>query len=42
MGDSDGHAACVKALNDQQPAYFGDSIDLVIAEQAIAADRWFH
>ncbi|PWN50881.1 Six-hairpin glycosidase [Violaceomyces palustris] len=40
LGDSQGHRSCVDALNQEEESYFGDSIDLVIAEQAMAAPYW--
>lgn len=41
LGDTDGHSQCVTALNHQEPGYFGDSIDVCIAEQAGHAHEWF-
>ncbi|WFD31199.1 hypothetical protein MSPP1_002233 [Malassezia sp. CBS 17886] len=40
LGDSSAHMAAVRALDDEESDYFGDSIDLVIAEQAVAAPQW--
>lgn len=40
LGDSQRHMAAVRALDDEEPEYFGDSIDLVIAEEAMAAPQW--
>ncbi|KAL4398996.1 O-glycosyl hydrolase [Malassezia pachydermatis] len=40
LGNSQGHMAAVRALDDEEPEYFGDSIDLVIAEEAMAAPSW--
>ncbi|KDN51401.1 glycoside hydrolase family 8 protein [Tilletiaria anomala UBC 951] len=34
LGDTSSFQQAVTALNDEEPSYFGDSIDLVIAEQA--------
>lgn len=40
LGDSKGQQAAVRALDDEESEYFGDSIDLVIAEEAMAAPYW--
>ena len=40
LGDARGQQAAIAALSDEEPEYFGDSIDLVIAEQAMAAPYW--
>lgn len=40
LGDSTSHMAAIRALDDEEPGYFGDSIDLLIAEQAMAAPTW--
>lgn len=40
LGDSSSHMAAIQALNDEEPEYFGDSIDLLVAEQAMAAPQW--
>lgn len=40
LGDSASHLAAIRALDDEDAGYFGDSIDLVIAEQAMAASTW--
>lgn len=40
LGDSNSHTTAVRALSDEEDEYFGDSIDLVIAEEAMAAPTW--
>lgn len=40
LGDSNSHMAAVHALDDEEDEYFGDSIDIVIAEEAVAASHW--
>lgn len=40
LGNSDGQQAAVRALDDEEDEYFGDTIDLVIAEEAMAAPTW--
>ncbi|WFD36946.1 hypothetical protein MCUN1_003838 [Malassezia cuniculi] len=40
LGDSASHLAAVRALDDEDAEYFGDSIDLVVAEEAMAASTW--
>lgn len=40
LGDSSSHMTAVRALDDEEADYFGDSIDLVIAEEAMAAPVW--
>lgn len=40
LGDADGHRQCVGALDSQGDSYFGDTIDLLIAEQASHAREW--
>ena len=40
LGDSSSHLAAIRAMDDEEPGYFGDSIDLVIAEEAMAASTW--
>ncbi|PKI82403.1 hypothetical protein MVES_003659 [Malassezia vespertilionis] len=40
LGDSSAHMAAVRALDDEESSYFGDSIDLVVAEEAMAAPHW--
>lgn len=34
IGDTNGHLACVRALDEEERAYFGDSIDICLVEQA--------
>ncbi|CBQ70257.1 related to Endoglucanase [Sporisorium reilianum SRZ2] len=41
LSDTDGHQQCVRALESQGESYFGDTIDLLIAEQASHAHEWF-
>ncbi|CDR99191.1 hypothetical protein [Sporisorium scitamineum] len=41
LSDGDGHQRCVRALEEQEGSYFGDTIDLLIAEQASHAHEWF-
>lgn len=41
LGDGEGHAQCVRALGEQEPSYFGDTIDVLVAEQAGHAHEWF-
>ncbi|TKY85263.1 hypothetical protein EX895_006343 [Sporisorium graminicola] len=41
LSDVDGHQQCVRALDTQGVGYFGDTIDLLIAEQASHAHEWF-
>lgn len=40
LGDADGHRQCISALESQGESYFGDTIDLLIAEQASHAHEW--
>ena len=40
LGDSNSHMAAVRALDDEEAEYFGDSIDILIAEEAMAAPAW--
>lgn len=40
LGDAQGHQQCIQALDDQGESYFGDTIDLLIAEQASHAHEW--
>ncbi|KAI3623902.1 hypothetical protein CBS14141_003601 [Malassezia furfur] len=40
LGDSKGQQAAVRAMDDEESEYFGDSIDLVVAEEAMAAPYW--
>lgn len=40
LGDSASHISAIRALDDEEAEYFGDSIDLVIAEEAMAAPFW--
>ncbi|CCU98847.1 unnamed protein product [Malassezia sympodialis ATCC 42132] len=40
LGDSASHMTAIRALDDEEADYFGDSIDLVIAEEAMAAPVW--
>lgn len=41
LGDGEGQRQCVRALDEEEPSYFGDSIDVLIAEQAGRAHEWF-
>lgn len=41
IGDVDGQQQCVRALQSQDETYFGDTIDVLIAEQATHAHEWF-
>lgn len=41
LGDGEGHGQCVRALEHEAGSYFGDTIDLLIAEQASHAHEWF-
>jgi hypothetical protein len=38
LGDFGGHQQAVKAMDDEEASYFGDSIDLLVAEQATHVD----
>lgn len=40
LGDADGHQQCIRALDSQGASYFGDTIDILIAEQASHAHEW--
>ncbi|SPO22862.1 related to Endoglucanase [Ustilago trichophora] len=40
LGDNQGQQQCVSALDNQAESYFGDTIDLLIAEQASHAHEW--
>ena len=40
LGDGASHMTAIRALDDEEDEYFGDSIDLVIAEEAMAAPMW--
>ncbi|SPO25026.1 related to Endoglucanase [Ustilago trichophora] len=40
LGDREGQQMCVRALEGQEASYFGDTIDLIIAEQASHAHEW--
>ncbi|EST10196.1 Glycoside hydrolase, family 8 [Kalmanozyma brasiliensis GHG001] len=41
LRDAEGQMQCVRALEDEAEGYFGDTIDLLIAEQASHAHEWF-
>lgn len=41
LGDGEGQQMCVRALEGQGESYFGDTIDVLIAEQAGLAHEWF-
>lgn len=41
LGDGEGQQRCVQALHQQEASYFGDTIDVLIAEQASHAPEWF-
>ncbi|SPC61290.1 related to Endoglucanase [Ustilago sp. UG-2017b] len=40
LGDAEGQQSCVRALGDEEASYFGDSIDVLIAEQASHSHEW--
>ncbi|KAJ9479835.1 hypothetical protein PHBOTO_003335 [Pseudozyma hubeiensis] len=41
LGDAQGHRECVGALGEEEGGYFGDTIDVLVAEQAGHANEWF-
>lgn len=40
LGDTEGQQKCVRALEEEEKSYFGDTIDVLIAEQASHSHEW--